>query len=84
MKSFQNKDSSFDLISPAWQNRLVALPHKHMSSAPKIRGLAEHEWTLYKDLRLAELAESAGPLGASSPMKHKAPMLNELTDSLLT
>jgi len=36
-----------------------------MTSTPKIRTLAEHEWAIYKDLRLAALAESPDAFGSA-------------------
>ena len=36
-----------------------------MALTPKIRTLAEHEWAIYKELRLAALAESPDAFGSS-------------------
>lgn len=36
-----------------------------MDATPKIRTLAEHEWALYKNLRLAALAESPEAFGST-------------------
>ena len=36
-----------------------------MTLTPKIRTLAEHEWDIYKDLRLAALAESPDAFGSA-------------------
>jgi len=36
-----------------------------MTLTPKIRTLAEHEWDIYKDLRLAALAESPDAFGST-------------------
>ena len=56
-----------------------------MSLAPKIRCLAEHEWAIYKDLRLAALAESPDAFGstfAKEAQRSDAEWANRLTSGV--
>src|SRR6266851_4510750 len=38
---------------------------KHTTMMPKIRPFAQHEWSTYKDLRLAALTESPDAFGST-------------------
>jgi GNAT superfamily N-acetyltransferase len=56
-----------------------------MTLAPKIRCLAEHEWAIYKDLRLAALAESPDAFGstfAKEAQRSDAEWANRLTSGV--